>query len=99
METDNNESGTFCPIIKDECMGRKCKLYIKMLGKHPQTGNPIDHWDCTLNWITIIGTENNQKINELGASIDSMRNEMVKGQRHFNNILEAASKKRLKNEN
>ncbi len=72
--------GTFCPLIKDECMQFKCMFWTQLRGKNPQTGEPLDEWDCAIKWMPILMIENTKESIGMSASIDSFRNEMVRGQ-------------------
>ena len=72
--------GTFCPLIKDECVQFKCMFWTQLRGKHPQTGAPLDEWDCAIRWLPILMIENTKEAIGVSASIDSFRNEMVRGQ-------------------
>ncbi len=74
------EPGTFCPLIKDECVQFKCMFWTQLRGKHPQTGAPLDEWDCAIKWLPILTIENTKEAIGVSASIDSFRNEMVRGQ-------------------
>jgi hypothetical protein len=56
----------------------RCPLYIKLQGKNPQDGAPIDHWGCAISWIPILLVENTQQARQGGAAVESMRNEIVK---------------------
>ena len=93
MKSEDNQVGNFCPLIKKDCIEHSCKFYTKLQGKHPQDGSIINHWDCAITWLPIMLAENTQKTNELGAAMESFRNEMGKGQTAFNNILANASEK------
>ena len=56
----------------------RCPLYIKLIGKNPQTGEPVDEWNCAIAWVPILLIENSQHSRHVGAAVESMRNEMVK---------------------
>ena len=70
--------GTFCPILKKECIEFKCKFWDHLLGKSPQTGQPIDEYDCAIKWLPMLLIENAQQSRQTGAAVESFRNEMVK---------------------
>jgi len=72
------ENGTFCPLIKKDCIGLKCNWFIKVRGTHPQTGQEIDEWDCTLKWLPMLLIDNTQQVRQGAAATESFRNEMVK---------------------
>lgn len=67
-----------CPLLKKDCIGHGCKFYVHLLGNNPQSGKPIDEWDCTWAWMPILLIENAQQSRQAGAAIESFRNEMVK---------------------
>ena len=54
----------------------RCPLYIKLRGNNPQ-GGEVDEWGCAISWIPILLIENTKKVIEMGAAIESFRNEMV----------------------
>ncbi len=70
----------FCPLIKDDCKELGCSWFTQLRGKHPQTGEPIDEWGCAITWLPILMIENTKEAIGVSASIDSFRNEMVRGQ-------------------
>lgn len=70
--------GTFCPLIKDDCIQLKCAWFMQIRGKHPQTGQDIDEWGCTVAWTPLLLIENAKLQRETGAAVESFRNEMVK---------------------
>ena len=75
------EEGEWCPLIKEDCVEFKCKFWTKLVGKHPQiAGQTIDQYDCSWKWLPILMIENTKEAIGVSASIDSFRNEMVRGQ-------------------
>lgn len=64
-----------CGFDKEPCIKHRCHHWQHMLGKHPQTGAELDQWDCVFNLQTIIMLNVGKQVNDLGASIDSFRNE------------------------
>lgn len=70
--------GTFCPLIKDDCIQLKCAWFMQIRGKHPQTGQDVDEWGCTVAWTPLLLIENAKLQRETGAAVESFRNEMVK---------------------
>jgi hypothetical protein len=75
MEIKNE---TFCPLLKKDCIGLKCNWFIQLRGKHPQTGNDIDEWECSIKWLPVLLIENAQQTRQGGAAVESLRNEIVK---------------------
>lgn len=64
-----------CPLMRKPCIQGRCIFWRHLLGKHPQTGKEIDEFDCSLAWTPILLMNVGKQINDLGASIDSFRNE------------------------
>lgn len=71
--------GDFCPLIKKDCIGLKCAWYTQLRGINPNTGEPIDEWNCAITWMPIMAVEIAQKSNQTGAAVESFRNEVVRG--------------------
>src|SRR3546814_4345450 len=53
--------GTFCPLIKDDCVGLKCSWYAQVRGTNPNTGGEVDEWACSIAWLPLLLIENAQK--------------------------------------
>lgn len=47
-------------------------------GKHPQTGEEVDEWNCAMTWLPVLLIENSQQQRQTGAAVESFRNEVVK---------------------
>lgn len=60
------------------CIEHRCAHYQHLLGKHPQTGEVIDAWDCAFKWTNILLIENAQEARQTAAAVESARNEQVK---------------------
>ena len=70
----------YCPLIQKKCKEHKCKFYIQVLGKNPQTGQDVSEWNCAITWLPMLLIEGSQQTRQTGAAIESFRNEVVKGQ-------------------
>lgn len=62
--------------VKEVC--HRCPLWIQLRGTDPNTGQPIDEWGCSDAWATTLLVENAQQSRQLGAAIESLRNEQAK---------------------
>lgn len=71
------EHGTFCPLIKDKCKQLDCAFFLQVRGQHPQTGAPVDEWDCAIKWLPVLMIENTNGVRGTQAATESMRNEIV----------------------
>lgn len=72
------EQGKFCPLIKKDCIGLQCSWFMLVRGKHPQTGEDVDEWNCAVTWMPILLIENSQQQRQTGAAVESFRNEVAK---------------------
>jgi hypothetical protein len=71
------KSGTFCPLIKKDCVGLQCAWFTQLRGINPQTGEPIDEWDCAVKWLPMLLIENAKEVRQGAAATESFRNEMI----------------------
>lgn len=70
--------GDFCPLLKRECVQMKCAWFIQVRGRHPQTGQEVDEWGCSMTWLPVLMIETAQQARQAGAATESMRNEIIK---------------------
>jgi hypothetical protein len=55
-----------------------CKFQVQIAGRNPNTGAEIMAWDCALKLQYLMILEGNSKMHQLGAAIESFRNETAK---------------------
>lgn len=72
-----------------------CNRWIEVAGMNPNTGEEIKHYDCVDNWGPMLTLENSQQVRQLGAAVESLRNEMLNQQKIANSI-EAAKLQQAK---
>jgi hypothetical protein len=85
-----------CPLDSfNPCRTMKCAWFMKVSGTHPQTGNEVEEWGCSMSWMPILLIENSQQQRQTGAAVESFRNEMVKSSEVSNKILLATTKQNL----
>jgi hypothetical protein len=71
------EPGTYCPLIKKDCIKNKCAWFTQLRGNNPNTGEEIDEWGCAIAWMPVLMIENSQQQRQTGAAVESFRNEMT----------------------
>src|SRR5574341_1288382 len=71
--------GTFCPLLKKACIEDRCKFWVHIRGKNPQSQSEIDLPDCSIKWLPVLLIENAQMSRQVGAAVESARNEQAKG--------------------
>ena len=90
------EAGTFCPLIKEDCIQFKCTFWTHIRGLHPQSGQEIDEWDCAVKWLPLLLIENVKEVRQGAAATESFRNVMLDLQRGYHpDEIERKSKVRL----
>lgn len=83
--------GPVCPLLKKVCIGHDCAWYGHMEGINPQTGKPMDTWDCAVKWIPVLITEQARQTRGVQAAVESHRNEAVQATKELNEKMAAAS--------
>lgn len=81
------KSGTFCPLIKEDCVGLKCSWFTQLRGVNPNTGKDVDEWGCAITWLPMLLIENSQQQRQTGSAVESFRNEMVKANESSQQLL------------
>jgi len=67
-----------CPLLNKKCIKHQCIWYNMLQGKHPQSGQNVQEWGCSIAWIPLLLVENTGKQVQTNATVESFRNEMVK---------------------
>ena len=78
------ETKIICPLGSDcerttpDGKIERCRWYLKVIGKDPQSEKEYDQFDCAINWAIILLLENTQVNRSQVETTSSFRNEMVK---------------------
>lgn len=86
------EPGTYCPLIKKDCVGIKCSWFTQVRGTNPNTGQDVDEWGCAVTWLPVLLIENAQQSRQAGAAMESFRNEMVNANQSNQAMLMASAR-------
>ena len=57
------------------------------MGTNPNTGQLVDEFDCADRWVPLLLVESAQKTNQVGAAVESFRNEMCKQNNEFGTLF------------
>ena len=97
VQKPRGPDGLICPLHRAamSAVCDKCPLWIHVLGKHPQSDQPVDHWDCSLAWMPLLLIENSQMQRQTGAAVESFRNEMVRANEVSRELIINGGSKRL----
>ena len=71
------KQGTFCPLIKKDCIQMQCSWFTQLRGVHPQTGQEIDEWMCAVASLPMLQIEVAKQARSGAAATESFRNEFV----------------------
>ena len=77
----------FCPLIQKKCKEHKCKFFVQIMGKNPNTGDDVNKFDCAVTWLPMLLIEGSQQTRQAGSAIESFRNEMIKLNKNSQNLL------------
>lgn len=86
-----------CPFWRGACKEHQCRLYIQVMGHNPNTGEQINKWGCSFEFLPMLLIENSQQQRQTGAAVESFRNEMVvangQGRILLNDLANIATKR------
>lgn len=85
------KNGTFCPLIKKDCVGLTCAWYTRVQGYDVNSGNQVDSYECAISWLPMLLIENSSQQRQTGAAVESFRNEMVKNNKISQRVLLSAA--------
>jgi hypothetical protein len=86
------ETKTNCPLNNFEpCKQLECAWFLKIAGTHPNTGEPVEDWGCSMSWLPVLLIDNSRKQHSTTSAIESFRNEMVKNNEVGQRVLLAAA--------
>lgn len=72
------KNGSFCPLIKKDCVQMQCAWFTCLRGKNPNTGQEVDEWICAVAALPMLQIEVAKEARQGAAATESFRNEMVK---------------------
>ena len=76
--------GAKCEEVKTDTDGtqvmHRCDWYVRLRGKHPQSNEELDEWKCAIAWMPILQLEGAQMSRQVGAAVESFRNEVARAQ-------------------
>jgi len=81
------KNGTFCPLLKKDCVGLQCAWFTRVQGTDTNTGNQVDEYQCAIAWMPMLLIENSGQQRQTGAAVESFRNEMVKANENSQQLL------------
>jgi len=85
------KNGTFCPLIKKDCVGLTCAWYTRVQGYDMNSGSQVDSYECAIAWLPMLLIENSGQQRQTGAAVESFRNEMVKSNEQSQQLLLATA--------
>ena len=87
--------GSECEEIRNGKIYR-CMWYTKVVGTDPNTGETHDDWSCAISWMPTLQIEMSKTNRGQTEALESFRNETVKGQSTFNELISKAQGMELK---
>lgn len=67
-----------CPFWRGPCRESKCRFWVHLLGKDPQSNATIDAFGCSFEFLPKLLLENSQQTRQTCASIDRFNEDMVR---------------------
>lgn len=93
------QQGTYCPLIKKDCIGTKCMWFTKIQGYDINTGKEVDDYQCAISLLPMLLVENSGQQRQTGAAVESFRNEMIKANEKSVQLLAETAKQNLLGDN
>lgn len=84
------KNGSYCPLIKKDCIGLQCAWFTRVQGYDINTGNQVDDYQCAIALMPMLLIENSGQQRQTGAAVESFRNEMVVANENSQKILLAS---------
>jgi hypothetical protein len=81
--------GSKCEEVKDGKIQR-CAWYVPIQGPHPQTGEQMDKFDCSMAWMPLLTLEVSKWTYSTGGAVESFRNQMMEANKASAQMLLAA---------
>jgi hypothetical protein len=85
------KKGSYCPLIRKNCIENKCSWYCQVRGVNSNTGLEVTEWQCAVTLLPVLLLENSNQQRQTSASVQSFRNESVERSDILNAILLQAS--------
>ncbi len=79
MFTKEKAQGSFCPLIRKDCIKEACSWWVHVRGHNPQTGEQMNHFGCAVAWQPILQIETTQMVRGSQAATESFRNLIANG--------------------
>lgn len=72
------DPGMKCPLWRKDVskVCHTCAWYGSIAGKHPQTGQPVDQWQCAITLTVLSTLETAKATHEAGATTQELRNDL-----------------------
>ena len=81
-----------CPLNNFEpCKQLDCAWFIEIHGTHPNTGEPLKDWGCSMAMMPMMLIENARQQHSTASAVESFRNEMVKANESSQRVLLATA--------
>lgn len=63
-----------CPLLNKKCIESECMFWCHLIGTNPQTGSPLDEFNCAISWLPLLLIENANTVRHTQAAIEDFRN-------------------------
>jgi hypothetical protein len=71
------KQGTFCPLIKKDCVQLQCAWFTQLRGTNPNTGQEVDEWLCAISALPMLQIEVAKEARQGAAATESFRNAVL----------------------
>lgn len=73
------DKGSICPLHRVDMskVCHRCPWWTRIVGKHPQSEEMIDRWQCAIAWLPVLLVENSQQQHQTKVAVETFRNNVV----------------------
>lgn len=77
---------------RDMVVNCRCRKWVQVQGVNPNTGDPVNRWDCADAWGPMLAINIAQQARQTGAAVESFRNETVKANEQACRVIAATAR-------
>lgn len=83
------------PASKQGCIQHECEFYINIMGAHPQTGELINDFRCSISFLPVLMVENSNQQRQTASEVSKVANQINRQRSEFLGALPQEARDRL----
>lgn len=83
------------PEKKQGCIQHECEFYINIMGAHPQTGELVNDFRCSIAFLPILLVENSNQQRQTAHEVGKVANQIHRSRSEFIGALPPEARERI----